>query len=78
MSFQVPCLIIESAHHRLHRKRHAMKISDTTTRTVTIVLEGREIADIQTICRAYLRASNEWTVDAGRAAKAILKSLEVD
>jgi hypothetical protein len=55
-----------------------MIISDTTTRIVTIVLEGAEIANIETIVRGYLRASNEWTVDAGRAAKAILESLEVD
>jgi hypothetical protein len=33
-----------------------MKISDTTTPAVTIVLEGTEIDDIQTICGGYLAA----------------------
>jgi hypothetical protein len=55
-----------------------MKISDTTTRTVTIVLEGDEIDNIETIVRGYLRASSEWTVDAGRAARAILEAITGD
>jgi hypothetical protein len=55
-----------------------MKISDTTTRTVTIVLEGAEIANIETIVRGYLRGSNEWTVDAGRAANTILEAITGD
>jgi hypothetical protein len=56
-----------------------MKISDTTTRTLTIVLEGREIADIQTICRGYLgtRPFNSSTSATGTAQN-ILESLEVD
>jgi hypothetical protein len=55
-----------------------MRISDTTTRIVTIVLEGAEIDDIETIVRGYLRASSEWAVDAGRAAKAILEAITDD
>jgi hypothetical protein len=57
-----------------------MKISDTTTRTVTIVLEGAEIADIETIVRGYL-AAFEWQSYDPRGkgvAENILKSLEVD
>ena len=55
-----------------------MRISDTTTRTVTIVLEDAEIANIETIVRGYLRAQNEWTVDAGRTANTILEAITGD
>jgi hypothetical protein len=55
-----------------------MKISDTTTRTVTIVLEGAEIADIETIVRGYLRELERVSASATGTAKNILKSLEVD
>jgi hypothetical protein len=55
-----------------------MKISDTTTPAVTIVLEGTEIADIQTICRDH----HHYFADCDRAvaelAQNIMKSLEVD
>jgi hypothetical protein len=57
-----------------------MRISDTTSRTVTIVLEGAEIADIETIVRGYLHAYDGDPADlpASGTADAILKSLEVD
>jgi hypothetical protein len=55
-----------------------MKISDTTTRTLTIVLEGREIADIQTICRGYLGTRPFNSSRCGGTAQNILESLEVD
>jgi hypothetical protein len=56
-----------------------MKISDTTTRTVTIVLEGREIADIETIVRGYLTLpSGSKVTSACATAKNILEALEVD
>jgi hypothetical protein len=56
-----------------------MKISDTTARTVTIVLEGTEIADIQTICRNYLATAIVVADPAPKGtAQNILKSLEVD
>jgi hypothetical protein len=57
-----------------------MRISDTTTRTVTIALEGAEIADIETIVRGYLAANprNGAGVAPIGTAKNILKSLEVD
>jgi hypothetical protein len=56
-----------------------MRISDTTTRTVTIVLEGAEIADIETIVRGYLAAYPDHVGSRIRAtARDILKSLEVD
>jgi hypothetical protein len=53
-----------------------MRISDTTTRTVTIVLEGAEIADIETIARDYLAAYCD-DASAEGTARDILKSLEV-
>jgi hypothetical protein len=55
-----------------------MKISDTTTRTVTIVLEGAEISDIETICRGFVAEVGELGTSATGTAKNILKSLEVD
>jgi hypothetical protein len=57
-----------------------MKISDTTTRTVTIALEGAEIADIETICRGYIESGKTYSVSASAkgTAKNILKSLEVN
>jgi hypothetical protein len=57
-----------------------MRISDTTTRTVTIALEGAEIADIETICRDYIESGMTYSVSASAkgTAKNILKSLEVD
>jgi hypothetical protein len=55
-----------------------MRISDTTTRTVTIALEGAEIADIETICRGYLVDHLHANTSASGTAKNILKSLEVD
>jgi hypothetical protein len=55
-----------------------MKISDTTTPAVTIVLEGTEIDDIQTICRDYLRDFGGFDRAATGLAQNIMKSLEVD
>jgi hypothetical protein len=55
-----------------------MRISDTTSRTVTIVLEGAEIADIETIVRGYLEEFAHLDTSATGTAKNILKSLEVD
>ena len=57
-----------------------MNISDTTTRTVTIALEGAEIADIETIVRGYLVAFEWDSYDpaARGTAQNILRSLEVD
>jgi hypothetical protein len=56
-----------------------MRISDTTTRTVTIVLEGAEIADIETIVRGYLTAySCRVGSTIGATAGDILEALEVD
>jgi hypothetical protein len=56
-----------------------MRISDTTTRTVTIVLEGAEIADIETIVRGYLVAyPGHVGSDIRGTAGHILHSLEVD
>jgi hypothetical protein len=57
-----------------------MKISDTTTRTVTIALEGAEIADIETIARGFIESGSLFSLAASAAgtAKNILKSLEVD
>jgi hypothetical protein len=56
-----------------------MRISDTTTRTVTIALEGAEIADIETIVEGYLTLpSGSKVTSAVGTAKNILKSLEVN
>jgi hypothetical protein len=57
-----------------------MRISDTTTRTVTIVLEGAEIADIKAICRGFIESGMTYSISASAVgtAKNILKSLEVD
>jgi hypothetical protein len=57
-----------------------MKISDTTTRTVTIALEGAEIADIKAICRGFIESGMTYSISASAVgtAKNILKSLEVD
>jgi hypothetical protein len=57
-----------------------MNISANTTRTVTITLEGKEIEDIETICRDYLAACCDAACcdddSAENTAKNILKSLE--
>jgi hypothetical protein len=55
-----------------------MKISDTTTRTVTIVLEGAEIAAIEAICRGFVAEVGELGASATGTAKNILEALEVD
>jgi hypothetical protein len=55
-----------------------MRISDTTTRTVTIVLEGAEIANIETICRGFVAAVGGLGTSATGTAKNILEALEVD
>jgi hypothetical protein len=55
-----------------------MKISDTTTRTLTIVLQGAEIDDIHTICHDYLLEYCNADMAATGLAQNIMKSLEVD
>jgi hypothetical protein len=56
-----------------------MKISDTSKRTLTIVLENAEIEEIQAICRGYMVAYPGHVGSGARGiAGYILKSLEVD
>jgi hypothetical protein len=55
-----------------------MKISDTTTRTLTIALENAEIDDIETVCQGYLAAYRNSDGPDVVLAEKILKSLEVD
>jgi hypothetical protein len=55
-----------------------MKISDTTTRTLTIVLEGREIGQMSEIVRGYLNNYDYDRCQTTAVAQKIMKSLEVD
>jgi CheY-specific phosphatase CheX len=55
-----------------------MIISDTTTRIVTIVLEGAEISDIETICRGFVAEVGELGTSATGTAKNILEAITGD
>jgi hypothetical protein len=54
-----------------------VKISDSSKRTVTIVLEDAEIADIETMCRRYLNTADT-NHHTRNTAENILEALEVN